>query len=306
MGKMNIEQLNAEFGIAEQVKFIEGKGGLPFIEVRNDQASALISTYAGQVLAFQPQGVADDLFFLSEKAFFQQGKAIKGGVPICWPWFGPDPEGLGRPAHGFVRNRQWNVIAVEAVSSAETKLVLGLRDTPETREIWPFAFELLLEINVGSTLGLTLITRNLGDQAFELTQALHTYFQVGDINQVKVRGLEAKDYLDKVDEGQRKTQSGAVIIDGEVDRIYLDVDQELTIEDPGLQRVIRIASSGSKTAVVWNPWSHISAQMADLNDEDYRNLLCVETANAAQEVVNLPPAGEYRLRADYRIESLVS
>ena len=303
---MNIEQLNAEFGAYERVKFIEGKGGLPFIQVRNDQASALISSYAGQVLSFQPQGVAEDLLFLSEKAFFQPGKAIKGGVPICWPWFGPDPEGLGRPAHGFVRNRQWNVIGVEADNSAESKLVLGLQDSPETREIWPYAFELLLEIIVGSTLGLTLITRNTGQQAFVLTQALHTYFQVGDIDQVKVRGLETKDYLDKVDEGKRKAQSGAVMIDDEVDRIYLDVDQEMIIEDPSLQRLIRITSSGSKTAVVWNPWSRISAQMTDLNDEDYRNLLCVETANAAQEVVELPPAGEYRLRADYRIESFVS
>ena len=302
---MNIEQLNAQFGNTEQVRFFAGKGGLPFIQVSNDQASALVSTYAGQVLSFQAKGASDDLLFLSERAFFQQGKAIKGGVPICWPWFGPDPEVLGRPAHGFVRNRQWNVIAVDTVSSTETKLVLGLRDSPETREIWPYAFELLLEINVGSTLGLTLITRNLGDQSFVLSQALHTYFKVGDIDQVKVLGLDAKDYLDKVENGKRKTQSGVVNIDDEVDRVYLDVDQELIIEDPGLQRLIRITSSGSKTAVVWNPWSRISAQMADLNDDDYRYMLCVETANAVQDVVSLPPAGEYRLRADYRVESFV-
>jgi glucose-6-phosphate 1-epimerase len=302
---MNIEQLNSEFGTAEQVDFIEGKGGFPLIQVKNDQATALVSTYAGQVLSFQPHAAADDMLFLSERAYYQQGKAIKGGVPICWPWFGPDPEGLGRPAHGFVRNRQWSVFGVEAGSSSETRLVLGLQDSQETREVWPHAFELRLEITIGSALGLTLITHNLGDQTFVLTQALHTYFKVGDIHQVKVLGLEAKEYLDKVDNGERKIQSGAVSVDDEVDRIYLDVEGTLHIDDPSLKRRIRIDSSGSNTVVVWNPWSVISAQMADLDGQDYRHMLCVETANAAEEVVQLAPGGEYRLHADYRIESTV-
>ncbi|MGD8590014.1 MAG: D-hexose-6-phosphate mutarotase [Chromatiales bacterium] len=299
---MNIEQLNNQFGSADQINFIEGKGGFPLIEVRNDQAKALISTYAGQVLSYRPKGAAEDLLFLSERAFFQQGKAIKGGVPICWPWFGSDPEGLGRPAHGFVRNRPWSVLTVEADSRDQTRLVLGLEDGPETREIWPHAFELRLEISVGETLGLTLVTRNRGDQAFSITQALHTYFKVGDIDRVKVLGLEAKDYLDKVENGKRRTQEGAVIIDDEVDRIYLAVHEALVIDDPSLQRRIRIGSSGSETAVVWNPWSRLSAEMVDLEDDDYRHMLCVETANAAQEVVQLPPAGEYRLQAVYQIE----
>jgi glucose-6-phosphate 1-epimerase len=300
---MNIEQLNAAFGKADRVNFIEGKGGFPLIEVRNDQAVALISPYAGQVLSFQPKGVKEDLLFLSERAYFQPGKAIKGGVPICWPWFGPDPEDLGRPAHGFVRTRPWSVVTVEASSRDQTRLVLGLEDSQETREIWPHHFELRLEINIGSTLGLTLITHNRGEQAFSITQALHTYFQVGDIDRVRLRGLEAKDYLDKVDNGKRRTQAGAVIIDDEVDRIYLDVREALIIDDPSLQRRIRIGSSGSETAVVWNPWSRLSAQMADLEDGDYRRMLCVETANAGQEVVKVAPAGEYRLQALYQIES---
>ena len=300
---MNIEQLNLEFGKAEGVNFIAGKGGFPCIEVSNDRASALISTYAGQVLSFRPKGLADDLLFLSERAYYQQGKAIKGGIPICWPWFGADPDGLGRPAHGFVRNRQWSVLGAETSNGAETKLVLGLQDTPETREIWPQAFELRLEIVVGSSLGLTLITKNRGEQAFTLTQALHTYFKVGEVDRVKVLGLEGKDYLDKVDHGNRKTQTGAVQIGDEVDRVYVDVDGKLIIQDPVLQRQISITSSGSKTAVVWNPWIRIAAEMADLEDEDYRRMLCVETANAAQDIVDLAPAGEYRLQVEYRIES---
>jgi glucose-6-phosphate 1-epimerase len=300
---MNIEQLKAKFGKADQVNFIEGKGGFPFIEVTNQEAAALISTYAGQVLSYRPKGITDDLLFLSERAFFQQGKAIKGGIPICWPWFGPDPKGLGRPAHGFVRNRQWSVAGVQASSGSETKLQLELQDGPGTRELWPYSFQLQLEISVGATLGVTLITRNRGDQPFVISQALHTYFKVGDIDRVKVLGLEGKDYLDKVDNGERKTQANALMIEAEVDRIYLDVDRELIIDDPTLQRRIRIASGGSQTAVVWNPWSSITAQMADLQDRDYRYMLCVETANAAQELVEVPAAQEYRLQANYRIES---
>jgi glucose-6-phosphate 1-epimerase len=300
---MNIEQLNADFGISGQLRFVAGKAELPFVEIQNGKASAVISTYAGQVLSYKPSGAAEDLLFLSDKAYYQQSKAIKGGVPICWPWFGADPEGLGRPAHGFVRNRQWLVLGSETTATAETKLVLGLQDTPETREIWPQAFELRLEITVGDSLGLALVTRNQGDQAFSITQALHTYFKVGDISQVKVLGLEGKTYLDKVDNGERKTQAGAVTIDGEVDRVYLGAAGELVIADAALQRNIRIASSGSATAVVWNPWAKISAEMGDLEDDDYQRLLCVESANAAEDIVEVAPAGEHRLQVNYRLES---
>src|SRR5665647_850684 len=174
---MSIEQLNADYGIVGQLRFIEDKGGFPFIEISSAKASALISVYAGQVLSFRPVGEVDDLMFLSEKAYYQTGKAIKGGVPICWPWFGADPEGLGRPAHGFVRNRLWNVVATETTADGDTRVTLGLMDTPETRAIWPQSFTLALEITVGNSLNLELVTRNTGTQTFPVTQAFHTYFK---------------------------------------------------------------------------------------------------------------------------------
>ncbi|MCW5599644.1 MAG: D-hexose-6-phosphate mutarotase, partial [Nitrosomonas sp.] len=228
---MNIEQLNTDHGIVGQIEFFEGQGGLPFIRASNAKANALISVYAGQVLAYRPAGKAEDLMFLSEKAYYQAGKAIKGGVPICWPWFGPDPEGKGRPAHGFVRNRMWDVVDTAVTVNGETRIVLGLTDTPETRSIWPHAFVLRLEINIGEKLDLALVTRNSGDQPFTITQAFHTYFGVGDIHQTSVSGLEGKSYIDKVDGGQQKLQSGMVTINAEVDRIYLDVANELIIHD---------------------------------------------------------------------------
>jgi len=299
---MSIEQWNTEFGISGQLRFIEGVGGLPFVEISNENATATVSVYAGQLLSYLPADEAADLFFLSEHAYYQPGKAIKGGAPVCWPWFGPDPEEHGRPAHGFVRNRQWNVISTAASSAGETKLTLGLMDTDETREIWPKSFELQLEITVGASLTLELITRNRGDQAFTITQALHSYFKVGDISQVQVLGLEGDSYLDKVNGGAEKKQSGAVTIAGEVDRIYTDVQLEQVINDGALGRRIHIASSGSRTAVVWNPWSEICTNMADLADDAYQQFICVETANAAEDVVEIQPGSEHRMLASYTVQ----
>ncbi|MDJ0688661.1 MAG: D-hexose-6-phosphate mutarotase [Xenococcaceae cyanobacterium MO_188.B32] len=299
---MSIEQLNTDYGIAGQLKFVEGKGGFPVIEIENTMARALISVYGGQVLSFQPVTEPEDLMFLSEKAYYQTGKAIKGGIPLCWPWFGSDPENLGRSSHGFARNNFWTVLATEVTPGRETKVKLGLVDTAETREIWSQAFNLTLEITVGNTLTLELVTRNTGDKAFSITQAFHTYFKVGDIDQVKVLGLTNTKYLDKVDNFEEKHQQGAVTIAEEVDRIYTDVPQELVIEDASFPRRIKITSDGNKTAVVWNPWADISAKMKDLDAEDYKRFICVETANAAKDVIEISPNSEYRLLVNYGIE----
>ena len=299
---MTIEQLNTQFGIAGQLEFIAGNGGLPMIQVKTVKAKALISIHAGQVLSYQPAGEAEDVMFLSAKAYYQGGKAIKGGAPICWPWFGADPEGKGRPGHGFVRNRGWNVVATEALANGDIKVTVGLDDTPETQAIWPHAFSLRQEIVIGGSLNLSLITRNTGKEKFTITQAFHTYFKVGDISRAKVLGLAGCDYLDKAGGGNtQKHQTGDVTIDAEVDRIYLNVGNTLTIDDAALNRRIQITSQGSKTAVVWNPWEKIAKDMADLEDHDYQRLLCVETTNAADDVREVAPGGECRLTADYRV-----
>lgn len=299
---MSIEQLNTEFGIADSVQFVTGDGGFPFISVQNQSAKALISVYAGQVLSFQPTNEPEDLLFKSAKAFYQAGKAIKGGVPICWPWFGPDPEGQNRPSHGFVRNRAWTVVSTSTISDSETQVVLGLVDTEETQAIWPQSFELKLEITVGTTLKLDLVTRNTGNQPFMLTQALHTYFRVGGIDQVQVLGLEDTHYLDKTDGGTEKIQDGAVAIATEVDSVYKNVAGELVIVDAALGRRIRITSSGSQTAIVWNPWVENSIKSADLDDLDYQQFVCVETANAANDVIAVQPQREFRISATYQIQ----
>ena len=299
---MTVEQLNKDFGISGQVAVVEGEGGFPVVEVSNEKAKAKISVYAAQVISFQPAGETTDLMFLSEKAYYKTGKATKGGVPICWPWFGPDPEGKGRASHGFVRNRMWTLLGAETMPTGETKIRLGMSPSEETLSIWPCQFDLVMEVVVGDQLSLTLTTKNTGDEAFSITQAFHTYFSTGDIDKVKVLGLESKAYLDKPDGGAQKTQAGAIAVTEEVDRVYMEVPSELVIEDGALGRRIRINSTGSKTAIVWNPWTEISQKMADLEDNDYQRFICVETANAADDVVEVAAGSEYELKAVYTIE----
>jgi glucose-6-phosphate 1-epimerase len=301
---MDIEALNAGLGIEGVLRFTEGRGGLAMIEIANEHATALISPYAGQVLAYRPVGAGEDLLFVSDRAHFAEGKAIKGGIPICWPWFGPDPDGRGRPAHGFVRAWPWTVLATEALADGSTRVQMGIADDKDTRAIWPQYFNLLVEIQVGAALSVALVTRNAGDRPFRITQGLHTYFKVGDSSQVRVEGLDGRHYIDKAAGAGDAVihQEGAVVFEGEVNRIYEDVPPMLTIVDPSLGRRIRIDSEHSHTAVVWNPWTETARAMDDLDDEDYRRFICVETVNTASEVIEIPPGGTYRLAARYRIE----
>ena len=303
---MNIEALNAEHGLDQTLRIIEGRGGLPMIEIENQLATALISLHAGQVLAYRLADAAQDLLFLSERAYFAPGKAIKGGVPVCWPWFGADPEGRGRPAHGFVRSMPWSLRDTCALDGGATRVTLGIADDDRTRLLWPHRFNLTVEVTVGSSLRVELITRNAQDRPFTITQALHTYFKVGDATRARVLGLEGCRYINKAKGGNDAiiTQEGAVTVSGEVNRIYQSVPPALSIEDPALGRRVGIAAENSTTCIVWNPWVETARAMDDLDDDDYRSMLCVETANAADEVVEVPAGGEVRLGVVYAIEPL--
>ena len=300
------DEANAEPGIEGVLRLTEGRGGLPMLEITNDRGSALISPYAGQVLSFRPKGSAEDLLFVGEKAYFEVGKAIKGGVPICWPWFGADPHGTGGPAHGFVRSWPWYVSAAEAVDSGTTRVVLALSEDAATLGLWPHPFRLELEITVGATLALVLTTTNPGSDHFTLTQGLHTYFKVGDATNVSVLGLEGCRYIDKAAGANDAVveQEGPVTVGAEVNRIYEGVGPTLTIEDRSLGRRVRIDSKNSRTCVVWNPWIETARAMADLDDEDYLRFICVETVNTASEVVEVAPGAAVSIGAEYTLESL--
>jgi glucose-6-phosphate 1-epimerase len=299
---MNTNELGKSFDIHDELEILEAEHGFTLVEINNRHAHACICTYSGQVLSYRPKTEQEDMLFVSDRAYYEEGKAIKGGIPVCWPWFGADPEELGRAAHGFVRNRQWQLTATESLDDGSTRVSLEISDSDETRTLWPHAFRLSIIVTVGASLEVELVTHNTGDSTLTITQALHTYFRVGDIAATRVTGLDGASYLDKLEHFVEKRQSGAVEFNSEVDRVYNDVGDSLGIEDATLGRTIRIGSRGSRTAVVWNPWADIARSMADLDDEDYRRFVCVETANAGNERIEIPAGAEYRLAARYAIE----
>jgi len=301
---MNASELNKEFSLDGILEITEEHSGFPFIKIKNQYASAVISLYGGQVLSYD-QGEAEELLFLSDKAFYETGKAIKGGVPICWPWFGADPEGKGRPAHGFARNSLWQLDSTEQMVDGSTKVVISLLPVEDSKKLFPYKFKLTLTVVVGKKLELDLATENLDEKSFDITQALHTYFVVKNINEVSVSGLDGCAYLDKAKSNmgeENKTQNGDVSFSGEVDRIYLDVPNDLYVRQKDTEKLTAIQSVNNKTAVVWNPWRELCEQSADLNSDDYTRFVCVETANAAENVIKVKPGDAFSLRVIYSVD----
>jgi glucose-6-phosphate 1-epimerase len=241
------------------------------------------------------------VLFLSQQSAYAEGKAIRGGIPVCWPWFGPDPKGLQRPNHGFVRNHFWQLANTTAVSAGETKVSLLFNETCKKENTWRQPFMLLLDISIGPCLQLKLTTFNTGDTPFSITQAFHSYFRVGDIKRVKIFGLEDCDYFDKLAQGTQKTQKGVVAVTKEVDRVYVEARKDLLIVDPVLQRRIHINSPDTSTAVVWNPWSKTSKKMPDLANLFYRQFICVEAGNVAFDLIKIQPGSQFSLQANYSL-----
>jgi D-hexose-6-phosphate mutarotase len=194
----------------------------------------------------------------------------------------------------------WHVLD-GAAHDDRTELRLGVSDSEATRAIWPHAFELELLVTVGATLELALITRNIDRAPFTISAALHSYLTVGDAGAIAIEGLDGHDYIDKVAGGARARQAGAVTLADETDRIYLDAPGSCTVIDPALSRRIEIAKAGSRTTVVWNPWAAKSATIRDMTADGYRTMVCVETANAADDLVTIAPGAAHELRAAFRL-----
>jgi glucose-6-phosphate 1-epimerase len=275
-----VDTLNSKFGIPEHLHFKDGGADLPVAIIDTRHAKAAVALQGGQVLTWQPVG-QQPVLWVSEAAVFEVGKGVRGGVPVCWPWFGAL---AGKSAHGFVRTRMWQLRAAELDASGQVQLRLGLSDDAATRAIWDFAFDLELTVMVGPTLSMALTTRNTGTGAFAISEALHTYFGTGDIAQTGVHGLDGCHYLDKVNAGVLAQQSGAVQFTGETDRVYQDTATDCVIEDTAWGRSIRLAKQNSSATVVWNPWAEREKAFADMASGEYRNMLCVEAANAPAPV----------------------
>ncbi len=300
MNREEIHDLNDRFAIADQLRFLSGEAGLTFLEVISSQATALIALQGAQLLHWEPVG-EDPVIWLSPEARYTRGASIRGGVPICWPWFGPHPSQSSYPAHGFARTLPWEVTETRLLDDGRIGIRLQLPTHAMRDDLWPHACRVTLSITLGEHLEMELLTLNTGAHEFPLSEALHTYFRISDIGAVQVTGLEACEYLDKVNAMERRRQQGVIDFHGETDRIYMHTTAECCIQDPGLGRTIRIRKQGSQSTVVWNPWSEKAERMGDLGADGYRHMLCVESANAADNVIQLAPGDEHRLWVSYEV-----
>jgi len=276
--------------------FVKGHGGLDFVEVENELGRATIALQGGHVVDYQASGKRP-LLWLSKAARFAPGKSIRGGIPVCWPWFGPHPSEPNAPAHGFARTTLWTPVETASLPDGGTRLVLALSGSTQ-RVTATDDLDVRLTLEVGRDLLLELETLNQGNESYRLTQALHTYFLIGDVRQIQVQGFDQCAYLDKVNGGEG-IQAGPITFASEVDRIYLGCPDEYSIFNPLLDRTIYISSKGSKSAVVWNPWEEKAERLGDMGESDFLNMVCVESTNAGDDGIELLPGGRHCLSARY-------
>jgi len=303
---ISLQQLNDEFSLQvanNKLHFITGNGGIPFVEIYNKHASALICLQGAHILSWIPNG-EEDVLWVSEQAAFTKGESIRGGVPICWPWFGVHQSNTAYPAHGFARTTDWQVVTTEALSNGNTRITFTTLPLAETEAMWPPETSVQFQVTVGKKLEMELITHNNGSAPVTISQALHSYFRVSDVSNVQLYGLDDTYYLDKLADFERKVQHGPVTIDEEVDRIYLDTTSDCVIEDKVLKRNIIIIKCGSRSTVVWNPWQETAERMGDLGHLGYRKMLCVESSNAADDVVTIAPGKAHQLWVQYEVQGI--
>jgi len=250
------------------------ENGFEYIEVNNAVASAKIALQGAHIFEYK-RHTSEDILWLSPTSDFEYGKAIRGGIPICWPRFGVLDKSM--PAHGFARTALFKLIEINEMSETQTEIKFLLKDTKESRAIWDYKFELEVIFIVSETLSVEIITKNLDQKEFMITQALHSYLSVTDICEIKIKGLEGQVYVDTLKD-EKHHQLTFINIDQEVDRVYDGEAKTITLEDQN--RVINISAQESKSTIVWNPWIKKGSRMSGMTGNDYKKFVCIETANA--------------------------
>jgi len=278
-----------------------GPGGLPFLNVETDQCRARLTSYGAQVCEWMPAGVSPVLY-VSPHAVFAAGTAIRGGVPISFPWFASHATDPSKPAHGFARTRTWQVIEVARETTGAVRAVLRLEADANTRALWAPTFTVSLTVSFGATLAMTAEVENVGQEALAYELALHTYLAVGDVEAVSIRGLEGTRFVDKVDGGKNKVAGGEPLkIAGETDRVFLDTTATCIVDDPVLGRRLRVEKRGSHATVVWNPGRDRARTMRDIGEDGWRGFVCVETANVGPHAVRLAPGAREAMTAQIEV-----
>lgn len=294
-----IAQSNRQFEIPATAQLVEGNGGLPKVRITSPEVVGEMYLHGAQVTSWKPTGAAE-VFFLSTQSRWENGHAIRGGVPICFPWFGDKADDPQAPAHGFVRTQAWQLESIVQVGGAVT-VSMFIESNEGTRRWWPAEFRLVHRVTFGSELSLELVVTNTGKTSLRFEEALHAYHRVGNIENARVRGLDTVHYIDKTDSYRKKMQHGEVAIASETDRVYLNTADAIELEDPVLHRRTRLTKENSRTTVVWNPWVDKARSLSDFADDEWMQMICIETSNVSDFAVDLAPGQQHKMKALVRV-----
>jgi len=297
-----IEELDSRFAIAGIAHVVAGNGGLHKVCITSPAASAEMYLHGAHITSWKPRS-AEEVIFLSKHSRWEEGRAIRGGIPICFPWFRAKADDPNAPPHGFVRTKAWQLESINSDGDAVT-VGMSTGSDESTRKWWPADFRLVYRVTFGIELKLELTVTNSGTTSLRFEEALHTYHRVGHIKNIHIRGLDGVTYLDNTDSNREKVQHGDVVIVSQTDRAYVNSQQTLELVDPGLHRRIYITKENSLTTVVWNPWRDGAQTMPDLGDDEWQQMVCAEASNVLGLAVNLAPGQQHTMKVNIRVADL--
>lgn len=292
---MDFDDLDDKFGIEAEIGFYE-EDDLVYAMVSNKYGDATICLYGAHIVSFTPAKNIE-ILWMSPYSSFEQGKAIRGGIPVCFPWFGPHESDENLPQHGFARIMNWKVIKTETLASGENLICLQLCSSEETKKYWPHDFCAEMIFTIGTKLSVTLKVNNTSAEAIEYTSALHSYFSLSGIENITIQGLENTRYQNQLDGGDYIQETPLLAINKAETRHYYNTDQACIISDPIFNRNIRIEKEGSENSTVWNPWAETCAEMSDLPDDAYETFVCLETVNKIDDIIKLAPGESHETTA---------
>lgn len=293
------EALQDRHGLPGLAEIVTGQGGLTKVRITAPAAHGEIYLHGAHITSWRPAG-SEEVLFLSQHSRWQPDQAIRGGIPICFPWFRSKDGDPAAPKHGFVRTTAWQLDSVQP-SGDGVRVALSTAPNAESRRWWPHPFRLCYEATFGTELKLALIFTNDDSVPVTIAEALHTYHAVGDVTQIRVAGLDGTHYLDNMDGNREKQQQGDLKFTGETDNAYLNTTTPLTLHDPLLHRRIEIEKTGSNSTVTWNPWEKSAHAMSDLGDEEWHRFAAVEASNVLTCAVTVPPGESHLLGAVIRV-----
>jgi len=296
MHNQRIDELEDQFNEHPHIDFSRTDSGLVMAHIENNHCIADLCLQGAHLCRFalKSNHEINEVLWLSTVANYQVGKAIRGGIPICWPWFGNHPSDPNLPAHGFARTSNWQLRDCIANDDGSTELILSLTSTVETLRLWPHEFTLELRVTLGEQLKLALTTHNTGSKPLTLSSALHTYFGVKDIAQTVVNGLDGARYFDK-NSNDFANQCGPLVITKATDHVYQNTIASCELIDQAADRILTISKEHSETTVIWNPWQDAAHNMQDFDDQGYKQMICIEAANFDLDAVHLAPGNSHTL-----------